>query len=358
MGVPTLTLAGGTLLSRQGASLLSAAGLEDWIATGEADYVAKAAAKAKDLQQLATLRTRLRPQVLSSPLFDAQRFVGNFEEALWEMWRTNEPRVKAPAPVCRNEKKEETMNQDQVMNFFSPVFWGTKDPEKFTSLMRQAADQTNAYHFGDNMFLFQRNNSMLNDQDFMKSWEGNAITSSDRAIIWRRFILTMAGFHCQHLAGDFVECGAYQGVGAKTVIDYLGGKNFQKTFWLYDLFEHSEDMIHHSMQHHGPQLYDQVVARFKGYPNVKIFKGELPAVLEQGSPEKIAYLHIDLNQAPAEISTLDSLFNRVVPGGMIILDDYEMVFYRAQKLAEDSWFATRGYKVFPLPTSQGFVIKR
>lgn len=69
-------------------------------------------------------------------------------------------------------------------------------------------------------------------------------------------------------------------------------------------------------------------------------------------------MHIDLNQAPAEIATLDALFDRVVPGGMIILDDYEMFFYRAQKFAEDDWFGRRGYKVFPLPTSQGFVIKR
>ena len=102
----------------------------------------------------------------------------------------------------------------------------------------------------------------------------------------------------------------------------------------------------------------KVKQRFAAYPNVKIFKGFLPDVLAEGSPEKIAYLHIDLNQAPAEIATLEALFDRVVPGGMIILDDYEMFFYRAQKFAEDDWFGKRGYKVFPLPTSQGFVIKR
>ncbi len=39
MGVPTLTLAGNTLLSRQGASLLACAGLADWVAANEADYV-------------------------------------------------------------------------------------------------------------------------------------------------------------------------------------------------------------------------------------------------------------------------------------------------------------------------------
>ena len=248
--------------------------------------------------------------------------------------------------------------QDQQVNFFSPVFWGTKEPELFADLMKIAAKMTTAYHFADNMFVFQRNNSMLRDGQFMDAWDSNALSTSDKAIIWRRYIMAMAGFHCSHLEGDFVECGAYEGVGAKTVLDYLGGPAFPKTFWLYDMFEHSAEMVNHSMPSHGPQLYDQVKERFAAYPNVKIFKGFLPEVLAEGCPEKIAYLHIDLNQAPAEIATLDALFERVVPGGMIILDDYEMFFYRAQKTAEDSWFGKRGYKVFPLPTSQGFVIKR
>ncbi|MEZ5741421.1 MAG: TylF/MycF/NovP-related O-methyltransferase [Burkholderiaceae bacterium] len=249
------------------------------------------------------------------------------------------------------------MGKEHVLNFFNPVFWGVKDPEIFTELMRVVANQTNGYHFADNMFVFQRNNSMFHDKPFMDSWESNAISNADKGIVWRRYIKAIAGYHCSHLEGDFVECGAYQGVGAKTVIDYLGGPAFPKTFWLYDMFEHNAEMVNHSMPAHGEGLYEQVCGRFEGYPNVRIFKGFLPDVLAQGSPEKIAYLHIDLNQAPAEIATLDALFDRVVPGGMIILDDYEMLFYREQKFAEDDWFGQRGYKVFPLPTCQGFVIK-
>lgn len=80
---------------------------------------------------------------------------------------------------------------------------------------------------------------------------------------------------------------------------------------------------------------------------------------EGQSPERIAYLHIDLDQALAEIAALDALFDRVVPGGTIILDDYEWAMsYRSQKLAEDQWFDTRRYRVFPLPTGQGIVLKR
>jgi predicted O-linked N-acetylglucosamine transferase (SPINDLY family) len=87
MGVPTLTLAGETLLARQGASLLTAAGLPDWITNGEDDYVAKAIHFASDLPKLTILRAGLREQVRTSPLFDAPRFAKNLEDALWEMWQ-------------------------------------------------------------------------------------------------------------------------------------------------------------------------------------------------------------------------------------------------------------------------------
>jgi O-methyltransferase len=53
------------------------------------------------------------------------------------------------------------------------------------------------------------------------------------------------------------------------------------------------------------------------------------------------------------------LFDRIVPGGMLILDDYEWAgVYRIQKILEDRWFEAREYRVFPLPTGQGLVLKR
>lgn len=86
MGVPTLTLAGDSLLARQGASLLSAADLGVWVASSEEEYVNKAVSLASDRAGLAELRTTLRAKVLTTPLFDATRFARNFEDALWGMW--------------------------------------------------------------------------------------------------------------------------------------------------------------------------------------------------------------------------------------------------------------------------------
>lgn len=251
-------------------------------------------------------------------------------------------------------------NLDVVYSYFLPQFWGTTDSAGVTECMKTAASKVlPGSHFADNFFTWGRNNSMFDDGEFVTAWQNNAETDSDKAIVWRRYILACAGYHCVQLEGDFVECGAYTGVGMKTVLDYLGGREFPKTFWGYDLFEHDPAMAHHHMPEHGPGLFDRVKTKFSGYDNVRIVRGEIPAVFEGNSPQKIAYLHIDLNQAPAEIAALDHLFDRVVPSGMIILDDYEWaMIYRGQKLAEDPWFESRGYRVMPLPTGQGLVFKR
>ena len=85
MGVPTVTMAGNTMLSRQGVSLLMYAGLPDWIAQNEDEYVAIAVSKARDTKQLSRLRGALRQQVFESPLFNAPGFASSLQDTLSAM---------------------------------------------------------------------------------------------------------------------------------------------------------------------------------------------------------------------------------------------------------------------------------
>jgi predicted O-linked N-acetylglucosamine transferase (SPINDLY family) len=81
MGVPTVTLSGNTLISRQGESMLRCVGLNDWVASNPEDYVRIALEKVADLTALGALRSELRSKALASPLFDGERFARNLETA-------------------------------------------------------------------------------------------------------------------------------------------------------------------------------------------------------------------------------------------------------------------------------------
>ena len=95
MGVPVITMQGNHFLSHLGESIAHNTGLSDWIAVDEEDYVAKAIAFSTDLEGLEKLRLRLRAQVLSRPLFDAERFANHFKNALRGMWKRFEERDKS-----------------------------------------------------------------------------------------------------------------------------------------------------------------------------------------------------------------------------------------------------------------------
>lgn len=111
------------------------------------------------------------------------------------------------------------------------------------------------------------------------------------------------------------------------------------------------------MPDHSKQLYAWVKERFSEFPNVTVTQGRVPDILADVAPQKIAFMHLDLNNAGAEIGALEVLFDRMVPGAVMVLDDYGWQAYRAQKLAEAPWLEKRGYRVLELPTGQGLVIK-
>jgi O-methyltransferase len=253
----------------------------------------------------------------------------------------------------------EPQQQARVINFMVKTVWGLTDPVRFYEIMDEALKLVvPGYYLGDNLMTWGRNNSLFDDMAFRKAWEDNVQNDADRAIAWRRYILACAAYHCAQLPGDFVECGVYRGTGIKTVIDYFGNKGFTKNFWGYDTYDYNP-VEGHAFVGQEDGLFEEIQQRFSGYEQVRLVRGLLPDSLKGNSPEKICYLHIDLNSAKYEIAVLDALFDRVVPGGVIILDDYEWSgMYREQKIAEDAWLEQRRYRVFPLPTGQGLVLKR
>ncbi|MGV3581612.1 MAG: tetratricopeptide repeat protein [Methylophilus sp.] len=114
MGVPTLTLAGHTMIGRQGASLLSAAGLTDWIVEKREDFVRQACLMVADITALANLRNNLRAKVQVSALYDGALFAKNLTTALWKMWQEKRP---VQAKTLASSSKATVVNTDHDQHF-------------------------------------------------------------------------------------------------------------------------------------------------------------------------------------------------------------------------------------------------
>jgi predicted O-linked N-acetylglucosamine transferase (SPINDLY family) len=87
MGVPVVSLAGRTHVSRVGVSLLGNVGVPELIAQTPPQYVQIATELGGDLPRLRELRRTLRGRMKQSPLMDAPRFARNIESAYRQMWR-------------------------------------------------------------------------------------------------------------------------------------------------------------------------------------------------------------------------------------------------------------------------------
>jgi len=85
MGVPVVTMAGETFMSRQGLTFLGLLELDDLIATDAQSYIDAARRLAGDPQRLADLRRSLRQQV-ETRLLDPSGHVEELERGYEEMW--------------------------------------------------------------------------------------------------------------------------------------------------------------------------------------------------------------------------------------------------------------------------------
>ncbi|MBT9613604.1 MAG: tetratricopeptide repeat protein [Burkholderiales bacterium] len=93
MGVPVITLAGNTMVSRWSTAMLHKIKLDELVAYSANEYIAIAQRLAGDTAHLSELRAGMRERVVRSPLCDAAARTRQIERAyrwMWEKWCTTE----------------------------------------------------------------------------------------------------------------------------------------------------------------------------------------------------------------------------------------------------------------------------
>ncbi len=248
------------------------------------------------------------------------------------------------------------------------MFYGIP-PDRVKDLRQALATIEDIYkgqfYSNDMIICLGRNLSFQYDQKFMSSFFESATDDVERSLMWRLHTLVWAAKNALLVEGDFVECGVFKGFCSEVIMKYLDFGNLSRQAYLYDTFaglpektSTEEERRNWDYTQFDPEVvYSAVQKKFSTYNNVNIVRGIVPDTFEVAAPEKIAFLHIDMNSVQAEMLALEYLFDKVVPGGMIVLDDFGWSCNVNQMKAELEFMNKRGYAVLEMPTGQGVVIK-
>jgi hypothetical protein len=208
----------------------------------------------------------------------------------------------------------------------------------------------------DDLLAWFRTLGFLGDPQFVQSCGEHARDPVIRARIWRVHTLCWAARSCLGVGGDYVDLGCYDGKTVEIIARYVDFARQRRRYHVYDLFDDPPEESRKGA--HGPRLQAEVEERLRGLGEVRVVGGRLPESLEGTLPSRIAFAQLDLNSADAELACLERLFDRLVPGAILVLDDYGFARYRESHEREKAFFAAHSTGVLEMPTGQGLVIKR
>jgi hypothetical protein len=221
----------------------------------------------------------------------------------------------------------------------------------------------------DDGLYTMHNADFLSDPRFARAYRLGASTNhglgKDLHIEWRVHVCCWAATQALQHEGDFVECGVNSGILSRAVADYVAFETLPRRFYLLDTFTGmpKEQFVAKERASGLDERYnyqnqlDAIRAEFAAYPNVEIVPGRIPETLSLVTPDKVAYLSIDMNAVVPEIAAAEYFWDRLVPGAVVVLDDYGFHHHIVQKNAFDDFARERGVSVMSLPTGQGIIVK-
>lgn len=155
----------------------------------------------------------------------------------------------------------------------------------------------------------------------------------------------------ENVEGDFVECGVWRGgssMYAKAALNLLGS---DKHVWLCDSFEgmpvqKDVDKVDPALAGHPILIADlpSVKGNFERFglldDKVHFVKGWFSESLPTAPIEKISILRLDGDYYSSTMDALQALYDKVSPGGYVIVDDYNA--FAGCKAAIHDFFAEKG----------------
>ena len=220
--------------------------------------------------------------------------------------------------------------------------------------------------YEDGLFSLQHNDFSQNPS-FNTAYEmavSNATSKGvDPHIRWRARIFEF--FLKRRLPGRCIELGTAHGFMFYFALNKFALDKFDfKTseIYLFDKFNahivgSETGEISNEINSRYISDVESVRDRFAAFTEVSCIKGLIPEALSTIDTSSISFLHIDLNTAQPEVDALRLLWDKLLPNGVVLLDDYGFPDFAASQKAHVSLSKDLGYEILGLPSGQGLIIK-
>ena len=203
----------------------------------------------------------------------------------------------------------------------------------------------------------------------VKPW---TMTSYDRIfalVVAVRYVAANA------IPGDVVECGVWRGGSMQAVARTLVAAGAaDRELHLFDTFEGMPPPSEADRRIRSGPTAEQMLAEQPrtglvwaiasledvqagmaqtGYPEslVHYHPGRVQDTIPGGAPERIALLRLDTDWYESTKHELEHLYDRLTPGGVLIIDDYD--YWEGSRKAVDEFVAETGARLLLVPIDTG-----
>lgn len=228
---------------------------------------------------------------------------------------------------------------------------------------------TQSYPYWQDGLICKHNSSFMKNPSFQSAYQRGIKAAENWTWDWhwRVHIGLWASSHSIQLSGDFVECGTDIGFMTSSILHHLDWNSKNKKFFLFDTWsgldpdlvlpeEIKLDRLKYTEKYRFTS-FDKVKENFKEWQNIFLVRGRVPDSLHAAPITQVAYLHLDMNCAIPECEALKFFWPRLIPGGIVLLDDYAYERYEPQHDYLQKTAKELGTSIASLPTGQGLIIR-
>ena len=168
---------------------------------------------------------------------------------------------------------------------------------------------------------------------------------------------------------EAAECGVADGTTAyiamRQALDHSSLRGRELRFHLYDAWAGMDDARLLPSEAGSSGRYQRLsleatrqnLDRFASHCRYHV--GYIPESLSsQPAPASVFYVHIDLNASVPTREACEFFWPRLVPGGVILFDDYGWLGFEDTKAAVDEFFSDKPGVLLKFPTGQAVFLRR